>query len=175
MRLRSGFGAPVHLSALVFVAALPLISACGGDEHAASPAAPGNYGPPELDDDLPLARAEGRAPTPPMGWNSWNSFGIEVTTDDIEAAADLIVSSGMKDAGYEFVNIDDGWGAAIENADAEPPIPSERNDDGTPRTDEDFPDIAELADYVHGLGLKLGIYSDRGTQTCGHRVGSQDH
>jgi alpha-galactosidase len=176
MRPRSVLGASRHLSALVFVAALSLIPACGGDGDAAKPpATPTNYGPPELDDDLPLPRAEGRAPTPPMGWNSWNSFGIEVTADDIKAAADILVSSGMKDAGYEYVNIDDGWGAPLENPDAKPPIPSERNDDGTPRTDDDFPDIAELADYVHGLGLKLGIYSDRGTQTCGHRVGSQDH
>src|SRR6187200_3363699 len=175
MRLQGVLGASSSLSALVLLVALACVPACGADEHAASPAAPStNYGPPELDDDLPLPRAAGRAPTPPLGWNSWNSFGIEVTTEDIQAAADLIVSSGMKDAGYEYVNIDDGWGAPVANPDAEPPMPAERNADGTPRTDEDFPDIAALADYVHAKGLKLGIYSDRGTQTCGHRVGSQD-
>jgi len=165
---------PVHLSVLVGVAALAL--ACGGNDDPASHApGPVDLGPPELDDDLPRPLAEGRAPTPPMGWNSWNSFGIEVTADDIKAAADIIVSSGMKDAGYEYVNIDDGWGAPHENPDAKPPIPAERDEDGRPRTDADFPDVAELADYVHGLGLKLGIYSDRGTETCGHRVGSQDY
>jgi len=157
-------------SVATVVAFTALLGGCGGGNDSPSkPAgtggsAPVDLGPPEVDDDLPLARAEGLAPTPPMGWNSWNSFAANVTAADIRAAADLIVSSGMKDAGYEYVNIDDGWAGTMRDA------------DGTVEVDPDFSDgIAALADYVHGQGLKLGIYSDRGTQTCGHRVGSQDH
>lgn len=129
---------------------------------------------PELDDDLPRAKADGLAPTPPMGWSSWNSFAANVTAADIRASADLLVDSGMRDAGYEYVNIDDGWAAPVPGANTDQP--SERNDDGTVRLDPDFADgIASLADYVHERGLKLGIYSDRGTETCAHRAGSEGH
>jgi len=116
-------------------------------------------------DDFPLPLAQGIAPTPPMGWNSWNAFACNVTAADIESAADQLVSTGMAAAGYQYVNIDDCWA-----------LP-QRATDGTVQVDPMFSaaGMQPIADYVHGKGLKLGIYSDRGTQTCQMRAGSQDH
>jgi len=120
--------------------------------------------PANADEDLPVALPAGISPTPPMGWNSWNNFNCNVSSARIEEAADAIVASGMKDAGYTYINIDDCW-AQVDRA-----------ADGTVQPTPSFPDgIKEVADYVHNLGLKLGIYSDRGTQTCAGRAGSQDH
>ena len=102
------------------------------------------------------------AATPPMGWNSWNWFAGKVTQDDVKAAADLIVSSGMRDAGYVYVNIDDTW-------------EGKRDASGVLHTNEKFPDMKGLADYVHSKGLKLGIYSGPGPQTCARYEGSLGH
>jgi alpha-galactosidase len=102
------------------------------------------------------------AATPPMGWNSWNWFAAKVTQDDVKAAADLIVSSGMRDAGYVYVNIDDTW-------------EGKRDANGVLHTNEKFPDMKALADYVHSKGLKLGIYSSPGDQTCAKYEGSLGH
>ena len=84
-----------------------------------------------------------------MGWNSWNFFAGKVTDKDIRAAADQIVSTGMKDAGYIYVNIDDTW-------------EGERDANGVLHTNSKFPDMKALADYVHSKGLKIGIYSGPG-------------
>ncbi|MBV8896810.1 MAG: alpha-galactosidase, partial [Acidobacteriaceae bacterium] len=92
--------------------------------------------------------------TPPMGWNSWNHFATKVDDSVIRAAADAIVSSGMKDAGYIYVNIDDSW-------------EGERDSAGNITTNKKFPDMKALADYVHSKGLKIGIYSSPGPKTCG--------
>ena len=97
-----------------------------------------------------------------MGWNSWNWFGRKVTDADIRQAADIIVSSGMRDAGYRFVNIDDAW-------------EGKRDEQGVLHSNEKFPDIKALADYVHSKGLKLGIYSSPGPQTCAKFEGSFGH
>ncbi len=102
------------------------------------------------------------ASTPPMGWNSWNWFFDKVTDKDIRQAADLIVSSGMRDAGYVYVNIDDTW-------------EGKRDESGVLHSNEKFPDMKALADYVHGKGLKLGIYSSPGPQTCARYEGSYNH
>jgi alpha-galactosidase len=113
----------------------------------------------------PLASAaNGLALTPPMGWNSWNKFGCNVSEQLIRDAADSIVASGMKDAGYQYVVIDDCWQVS-------------RAADGTIVADpERFPSgIKALADYVHAKGLKFGLYSDAGTKTCAGRPGSKDH
>jgi alpha-galactosidase len=91
--------------------------------------------------------------TPPMGWNSWNYFAGKVTDKDIRDSADQIVSTGMKDAGYVYVNIDDTW-------------EGKRDENGLLHTNEKFPDMKALADYVHSKGLKIGIYSGPGTKTC---------
>jgi hypothetical protein len=102
------------------------------------------------------------AQTPPMGWNSWNYFADKVDDKGIRAAADQIVASGMKDAGYIYVNIDDGW-------------QGERDANGVIRPNAKFPDMKALADYVHSKGLKIGIYSSPGTRTCGGYAGSYGH
>lgn len=102
------------------------------------------------------------AQTPPMGWNSWNYFHRNVTEQDVKAAADALVSTGMKDAGYVYVNIDDTW-------------ESTRNADGVLSTNDKFPDMKGLADYVHSKGLKLGIYSGPGPKTCAGFEGSYGH
>ena len=107
---------------------------------------------------------EGLALTPPMGWNSWNHFACDVNEALIRETADAMVASGMKDAGYQLVNIDDCWHG-------------ERDADGFIQPDaERFPSgMKALADYVHAKGLKLGIYSDAGWKTCGGRPGSRGH
>jgi alpha-galactosidase len=102
------------------------------------------------------------AQTPPMGWNSWNYFAGRVTDKDIRDSADLIVSSGMKDAGYIYVNIDDTW-------------EGERDASGVLHTNSKFPDMKALADYVHSKGLKIGIYSGPGSKTCGGYAASLGH
>jgi len=102
------------------------------------------------------------AQTPPMGWNSWNFFAERVTDKDIRAAADQLVATGMKDAGYNYINIDDTWEA-------------ERDASGELHTNAKFPDMKALADYVHSKGLKIGIYSGPGPKTCGGYAGSLGH
>src|SRR5215467_2373280 len=89
------------------------------------------------------------AATPPMGWNSWNHFACKVTAADVRAAADAIVSNGMKDAGYNYVNIDDCWQGT-------------RDEQGRIQPNEKFTDMKALVDYVHSKGLKIGIYSSPG-------------
>ena len=108
------------------------------------------------------AHAQAVAQTPPMGWNSWNFFAEKVTDKDIRAAADNLVATGMKDAGYIYVNIDDTWEA-------------ERDASGVLHTNSKFPDMKALADYVHSKGLKIGIYSGPGTKTCGGYAASLGH
>ncbi|HVR21084.1 MAG TPA: NPCBM/NEW2 domain-containing protein [Polyangiaceae bacterium] len=117
-----------------------------------------------VDEDFPVPLAEGLAPTPPMGWNSWNQLGCGVTAERVRETADAMVESGMAEAGYQYINVDDCWSLA------------ERDADGALQPAENFPEgIAALADYVHERGLKLGIYGDRGTATCAGRAGSSDY
>lgn len=100
-----------------------------------------------------LAQNSHLAATPPMGWNSWNYFAGHVTDKDVRDAADALVSSGMKDAGYVYVNIDDTWQGS-------------RDAQGSIQGNSKFPDLKALADYVHSKGLKLGLYSSPGPKTC---------
>jgi alpha-galactosidase len=102
------------------------------------------------------------AQTPPMGWNSWNYFAGKVTDKDIRDSADQIVSTGMRDAGYIYVNIDDTW-------------EGERDSTGVLHSNSKFPDMKALADYVHSKGLKIGIYSSPGPKTCAGFEGSLGH
>ena len=105
---------------------------------------------------------EGLALTPPMGWNSWNKFACNVDENMIRQMADAMVSSGMKEVGYTYINIDDCWHGDRDSLGFIHPDPKR------------FPSgMKALADYVHSKGLKLGIYSDAGSQTCGGRPGSR--
>jgi alpha-galactosidase len=109
-------------------------------------------------------KAEGLASTPQMGWNSWNKFACNIDERLIRETADAMVQTGLKDAGYQYVNIDDCW-------------QGQRDGDGNIQPDpKHFPSgMKALADYVHGKGLKLGIYSDAGATTCDGRPGSRGH
>jgi len=102
------------------------------------------------------------AKTPPMGWNSWNKFACNVSEKLIKEMADAMVATGIKDAGYQYVVIDDCWQVS-------------RDAGGNVVPDaERFPSgMKALADYVHSKGLKFGIYSDAGTATCQKRPGSK--
>lgn len=103
--------------------------------------------------------------TPPMGWNSWNTFTWNINEDLIKETADIMVSSGLKDAGYEYVVIDDCWSL------------KQRDENGCLVADpEKFPHgMKAVADYVHSKGLKFGMYSCDGTHTCAGYPGSFEH
>lgn len=109
-----------------------------------------------------MAQTLAVAATPPMGWNSWNHFAEKIDDATVRAQADAMVSSGMRDAGYIYINIDDTWEA-------------ERDAQGIIHPNSKFPDMKALADYVHGKGLKLGIYSSPGPKTCAGFEGSYGH
>ena len=114
-----------------------------------------------------IGRAQARESlslTPQMGWSSWNKFQGNINEDIIKSIADAMVASGLKDAGYTYINIDDCWHG-------------KRDADGFIQADpKHFPHgIKALADYVHSRGLKLGIYSDAGSETCAGRPGSLGH
>jgi alpha-galactosidase len=104
------------------------------------------------------------APTPPMGWNTWNKFRCDISESLLKEIADAMVSSGMKDAGYEYLVIDDGWQVA-------------RDGNGNIMVDSvRFPHgMKVVADYVHSKGLKFGIYSCAGSLTCQNRPGSRGY
>ena len=106
----------------------------------------------------------GLALTPPMGWNTWNKFACNVSDELVRGMADAMTKSGMKDAGYQYVVIDDCWQVSRDrnaNIVADP---------------QRFPNgIKAVADYVHSVGLKFGIYSDAGSKTCGGRPGGLGH
>jgi len=104
----------------------------------------------------------GLAKTPPMGWNSWNKFAGRVDDASVRGMADAMVSSGMRDAGYIYINIDDTWELG-------------RDERGNIVPNKKFPDMKALADYVHSKGLKIGIYSSPGPKTCAGYVGSYGH
>ena len=105
------------------------------------------------------------APTPPMGWNSWNIFAKDINEVNIKAAADAMVSSGMRDAGYQYLVLDDAWMA------------SERDEKGALQADPvKFPKgMKDIGDYIHSKGLKFGIYEDRAYRTCQSLPGSFGH
>ncbi|XP_038988913.1 alpha-galactosidase 3 isoform X2 [Phoenix dactylifera] len=116
-----------------------------------------NYGKLQLNNGLAL--------TPQMGWNSWNFFGCNINEKVIKETADALISTGLADLGYKYVNIDDCWSSLTRNTKGEL--------EPDPKT---FPSgIKALADYVHEKGLKLGIYSDAGAFTCQVRPGSLYH
>ncbi|MBR6858565.1 MAG: alpha-galactosidase [Bacteroidales bacterium] len=101
--------------------------------------------------------------TPPMGWNSWNCWGLSVSQEKVMSSATALINRGLADYGYAYMNIDDAWEA------------EERAPDGSIVTNEKFPDIKGLADWLHANGLKMGIYSSPGDRTCGGYLGTIGH
>ena len=156
---------------------LTLLVGCStGTGIAPDDAAPGEEPDADVADEIDAAVVEPGEPDasvpapgalaarPPMGWNSWNKFGCDVNEELVKQMADALVSTGMKDVGYEYVVIDDCWQMS-------------RNTDGTIVADASkFPGgIPALADYVHAKGLKLGLYTSAGAKTCQGRPGSRGY
>jgi alpha-galactosidase len=139
-----------RMPVLAFVAGALIASPVLAQAQAAQPA--------------PQPAYAGLAATPQMGWNSWNRFACNIDEKLIRETADAMVKLGLKDAGYVYVNIDDCWHGT-------------RDENGNIRPDpQRFPSgMKALADYVHGRGLKLGIYSDVGATTCGGKPASRGH
>jgi alpha-galactosidase len=114
----------------------------------------------------PAPKTNGLALTPPIGWSSWNNFGDEISEQLIVETIDAMVANGMRDAGYIFVNLDDGWQR----------YKGSRRDHPLEADPAKFPrGIAWLADYAHDKGMKLGIYSGPGETTCAGYTGSEGH
>jgi alpha-galactosidase len=103
--------------------------------------------------------------TPPMGWNSWNCWGMSVDAEKIRKTGKAMVSSGLIDHGWSYINIDDGWQGEARNPET-----------GVIESDPvKFPNMPQLAADIHAMGLKIGLYSSPGTQTCGKKLGSLGH
>jgi alpha-galactosidase len=100
--------------------------------------------------------------TPPMGWNSWNCFGPNIDETKIRGAADAMVKTGLIDHGWTYINMDDRWEGG-------------RDAQGRIQSSAGFPDMKGMVDYIHGLGLKVGLYSSPGPFTCAGAVGSYRH
>lgn len=101
--------------------------------------------------------------TPPMGWNSWNCWGLSVSQEKVMASAKALIDKGLADYGYSYINVDDAWEA------------EKRNADGTIAVNDKFPNMKQLGDWLHANGLKFGIYSSPGDRTCGGYLGSIGH
>jgi alpha-galactosidase len=108
----------------------------------------------------------GLALTPPMGWNSWNTFQTNINEDLVKQTADLMVSSGMKDAGYSYIVLDDGWMAMQRDSISGDLVPDPKK----------FPHgMKSVIDYVHSKGLKFGLYNCAGTKTCAGYPGTRGY
>ncbi len=103
--------------------------------------------------------------TPLMGWNTWNVFTYDISEKMLMEMADAMVSSGMRDLGYQYINIDDFWHADVREKNGKPKVDSVKFPHG----------MKYLSDYIHSKGLKLGIYSCAGTMTCGKRFGGYNY
>jgi alpha-galactosidase len=112
--------------------------------------------------------------TPPMGWNSWNCFAGAVSEEKVKSAADAMVKSGLVNHGWTYINVDDYWQNHRDSKD--PTLRGEfRDKDGVIIPNSRFPDMKGMADYIHGLGLKAGLYSSPGPWTCGGCAASWQH
>jgi hypothetical protein len=114
--------------------------------------------------NLVIVIGNNMALTPPLGWNSWNCWGLEVSDQRVRSSADALVQSGLINHGWTYLNIDDGWEAAHRD-----PLTHRI------RPNEKFPDMKALSEYLHQQGLKMGIYSSPGPTTCGGYLGSWEH
>lgn len=123
---------------------------------------------------LKIIGGDAIALTPPMGWNSWNCFASAVTDKNIRDAARVMAESSLIDHGWTYINIDDYW--QVKPGDSDPTLQgAERDADGKILPNKRFPDMKNLTDYIHSLGLKAGIYSSPGPLTCGGCSGSFGH
>jgi alpha-galactosidase len=114
--------------------------------------------------------------TPPLGWNSWNVWGGNVTADHVRAAADGMIKSGLAAQGYAYINIDDAWeGGWRKGPNGSHDVAAGRDAGGEIVTNEKFPDMKGLVDYIHAKGLKAGIYSGPGLTTCQRLAASYQH
>ena len=114
--------------------------------------------------------------TPPMGWNSWNAFGPDVSAEKVLSAADALLASGLADHGWSYVNIDDFWENNPGRAKTDPTLSGpERDPDGAVLPNARFPDMRVLVERIHARGLKAGLYSSPGPYTCGRCTGSFRH
>jgi alpha-galactosidase len=159
MKIQTGFKLTFPMAIVVF----GFVSGC---KEAPAPTLTRTLAPlPSLTPSPTVPAWDNLALTPPMGWNSFNHFGCNMDETVIREIADSMVSSGMRAAGYRYVNLDDCWMAPTRDA------------GGSLQADpKKFPSgIKALADYVHAKGLKLGIYLDRGTKTCSGYPGSYGH
>ena len=127
---------------------------------------PGNAGAAEQPSDAPGDRPPATIPAAPMGWNSWNSFADTVNSQVIMRQAQTMVSNGMKAAGYEYVNIDEGWWKGKRNAEGH--IIVDPAQWPALKPGQKPGDMANIAAYIHSLGLKAGIYTDSGESGCGY-------
>lgn len=109
--------------------------------------------------DLKIVVGDKISLTPPLGWNSWNCWGLSVSDKKVRQSADAMKSSGLIDHGWTYINIDDGW-------------EDKHDKDGNILPNAKFPNMKAMCDYVHSLGLKIGIYSSPGPKTCGGYEGS---
>src|SRR6185437_6963820 len=108
------------------------------------------------------AQQKDLAPTPPMGWSTWNHFHHDISDAMVRAQADAMVASGMRDAGYTYIHIDGGW-------------EGERDASGVLHPNQNFPDMKALGDYIHSKGLKFGLYTGPGPRTCAGAPASYGH
>jgi len=126
--------------------------------------------------ELKIVCGDQIALTPPMGWNSWNCFANAVTAEKVKAATDAFVNSGLIQHGWSYINIDDFWEQNPGAMASDPSLGGPGRDaQGRMVPNPRFPDMKALADYVHGKGLKIGIYSSPGPFTCGGCLGSFEH
>ncbi len=123
---------------------------------------------------LKIVAGEQLALTPPMGWNHWYAHYDRITDKMMREAADVMISSGMADVGYQYVNIDDCWMNAEKNSDPLRVGPL-RDDKGNVIPNKHFPDMKGLTTYIHTKGLKAGIYTSPGPRTCGGFAGAWQH
>ena len=119
--------------------------------------------------DLEIVSGDRLALTPPMGWNSWNCWGLSVDEEKVVASARTFIDKGLRDHGWTYINIDDGW-----EIDGRSPDPK-RDAEGNILVNDKFPDMARLGRRMHDLGLKFGIYSSPGPLTCGGYTGSYQY
>jgi len=148
----------------VLLASAVLVRGVGAQSNSTVPVITGTGEQPKAVETKKATVSAGLALTPPMGWNSWNRFACNINEQLIRETTEAIAASGMRDAGYRYVILDDCWhGERDAHGDIQPDA-------------KRFPSgIKALADYVHSKGLKFGIYSDAGTRTCGGRPGSRGY